>query len=181
MGGSNLQKVIEKKEARYILLYFVAILALTISTPDNLLDEHVYLHQFVEYMSIIFGCIGYFLKYSDYPQIFALLYSVLIISTPFIAVPFYKNRLNDDKIRDKMTEKGPDLIMWGAVSITALGVVVILSLFPGESPYNNISESIQGLAYHSKFGFAVYSSGSLGVVISGLSWVAACVKIRSSI
>jgi len=82
-----------------MLGYLFLVFAIIYILPDNILDISFTLSKFVQDMALIFPGVTAVGKYSQFPQVAQLVYSLCIVTLPVAVIPMYKigrNEFNSD-------------------------------------------------------------------------------------
>jgi hypothetical protein len=140
---------------------FLIILILTYSLPDNVLDIAPTLKSFVSVLSELSPSVANFGKYSDFPQIAQLVYSLIIVSIPVLTIPMCRiHRANNKMITAWQRSPFYSLIVSSMAPIFFL--YATLFYLPGE-PYQSVLWKLRFLSsvYHLKLSFSVHSTISL--------------------
>lgn len=144
-------------------VFWLAVLILTIFLPPNILEVAPILRKFVNFMADIFPPVNSFGKYSEFPQVSQLIYSMEIPTIPFLTILFYINlkpdssKINKDKLFEKPIKY---LVIAPIIGLWTMLFPLFSSLKPGGN--NHIMIFLTSF-YHSRL---MYSFGSV-LLISG--------------
>lgn len=118
-GRNNMPIKSNNKEACYFLIFFLIILTLTYILPQNVLEIIVPLKYFVDVMTFIFSSVSALKKYSTFPEIAQLVYSICIVTMPiqiFLLHKIIKGKWsNEEKTLDELR-----------ISLCIFGFILIL-------------------------------------------------------
>ena len=155
----NIRKIkIEASQVNFIYIYFFIVLILTYVLPENILQILAPLQWIVNLMADVFPSIAKLGKYSAFPQVAQLVFTLCIITLPATGIFAYKiSKKEINKEPDAMKKRNiPGIIVLGSICITIALLVIIFGL-PG-NPEKGEYYFLTDWIYNSKFGFSFNTS-----------------------
>jgi hypothetical protein len=156
--------------------YFLLIVILTYTIPANILDAIPLFRTFVKILADVFPSVGYFDKYSEFPQVSQLIYSFGIISLPIHTIILF--HYNDLELDIYKSLERPFLFLLIAPSALIGAFICPLFFLPGQPDYRSGLSAFVSEFYHVKlifsFGTALFflgSSASLFAIIGYLKGI----------
>jgi hypothetical protein len=153
------------------IAFGIIVFLLTVVLPQDILDSSLILRKFVNFMASIFFPVAHYGEYSEFPQVSQLIYSIEIISLPFLTVLIHyligSNLPNSNFVKLKNKEK-VEKPFKSLVIGPILAVLLILGplfCYPGEPTGGHLTGTVfLDSLYYSKlmfsFGTALFISMS---------------------
>ena len=156
----------DQKSFLIVFLYWLCVVGLTFSLPENVLERFPILQGFVGVMKGIFPPVANFGKYSEFPQVSQLVYSIEIILMSFISIPLYKALELKWDIRNELEK--PILFIIRPI-LFFCGSIIMLLLLPPEPDFSTRRLRAVSAVYYGKLSFTFITTlllvGSVGCML----------------
>lgn len=149
--------------ARKIILGFWLVMLVSIySIPENVFTLFPSLKSYVDFLSSIFPSVAAFGEYSSFPQVAQLLYSIGILSLPFLALPMKHAVWVCDLRSTKIIQKISRLKLMISLLLAVIVPIAFLFYFPWEPNHlGGVASRFSAWVCNSKIGFSVGSTIAL--------------------
>jgi hypothetical protein len=179
LSPANKSKSIKISELDFMVIFSVATMILLFLLPEDILDYSNILRGFVNAMSF-FPSIEKIGKYSEFPQVAQLLYSIDLVSIIIFSILFYKYYTRNHSWLDSGT-LGPKgtrtaFSIFGLI-YGVLGLIFVFILFPG-APGGKGAIILLTYSYYSKLAFSFATGIVIGMASMPFGLAVYCLSSR---